>query len=238
MNNVFLQKPYGAILKKLRKEKKYSQPEVANYLNRHSKKQYNHAMVSHWENGVALPPVEQFLLMCEIYGVTDIQKTFRGVNTDIPIYHKLNELGKKRADEYMAVLADNPMFRDIDDFIVSESMTRYIRLYDLPAAAGAGEYLDNVSYKDIEVDVTVPSSADFAIRVSGDSMEPRFTDNQIVYIKKQPTLDIGEFGIFVLNGDSYIKKLGKNELISLNPKYDPIPVKEFDSFHVFGKVVG
>ena len=228
---------YGAILKKLRKEKKYNQSEITSYLNRHSDRLYSPAMVSHWENGVALPPVEQFLLMCELYGVTDIQKTFRGVNTDIPNYHKLNSLGKNRADEYISILADNPAFKEINNSVVSEPNLKYIKLYDIPAAAGVGEYLDNVSYEEIELDEAVPNNADFAIRVSGDSMEPRFVDRQIVFIKRQKTLNIGEFGIFVLNGDSFIKKLGQSELVSLNPKYDPIPVKEFDSFHVFGKVL-
>jgi len=237
MNNVFLQKPYGTILAKLRKEKNLSQPEVANYISSHSSKAYTHRMVSHWENGVALPPVEQFLLMCELYGVTDIQKTFRGIDTDIPGYNKLNSLGKSRVDEYISTLIYNPKFRDYDS-IVSEPVVRKIRLYDQPAAAGTGEFLDNVSYEEIDVDDTVPSNADFAIRVSGNSMEPRFSDNQVVYIKKQATLEIGEYGIFVLNGDSFIKKYGKSELLSLNPKYTPIPINEFDSFYIFGKVVG
>jgi len=229
---------YGKILASLRKEKKYNQKQVVDYINRNSSKQYTQAMISHWETGFSSPPVEQFLLMCEFYGVSDIQKTFRGVNANVPNYNKLNSLGKTRADEYISVLSANPQFIEADKSFVSEAKVRYIRLYDIPAAAGLGEYLDNVSYEEIEVDESVPDNADFAIRVSGDSMEPRFIDKQIIYIKRQETLSIGEFGIFVLNGDSFIKKLGKSELISLNPNYNPIPVNEFDSFHVFGKVVG
>ena len=49
---------------------------------------------------------------------------------------------------------------------------------------------------------------------------------------------LGDIGVFGLNNDSLIKKLGKNELISLNPEYEPIPIKEHDSITVFGKVVG
>jgi len=229
---------YGKILAGLRKEKKYNQKQVADYINRNSDKKYSQAMVSHWETGFSSPPVEQFLMMCEFYGVTDIQKTFRGVDSFIPNYYKLNTLGKNRADEYIYVLSENPQFIITDKTVVSDVKVRFMKLYDVPAAAGLGEYLDNVSYEEIEIDESVPENADFAIRVSGDSMEPRFIDRQIIYIKRQITLNIGELGIFVLNGDSFIKKLGKNELISLNPNYDPIPVKEFDSFHVFGKVVG
>ena len=229
---------YGAILGKLRKEKKYSQLKVAEYINHHSKKQYSHVMVSQWENGYALPPVEQFLLMCELYGVTDIQRTFRGVDTDIPDYYKLNSLGKSRADEYISMLTKDPLFIDIDDFAVSEAQVSYINLYDLPAAAGTGNYLDSDSYEEIMVDENTPKDADFAIKVSGDSMEPSFFDGQIVFVKKQQTLNVGEIGVFELRGESYIKKLGNGELISLNPQYEPIKIKEHDSFHVFGKVIG
>jgi len=90
----------------------------------------------------------------------------------------------------------------------------------------------------IEVESTVPSSADYAVRVSGDSMMPRFVDQQIIFIHEQSALDEGEIGIFCLNNDAYLKKLGRGCLISLNPKYDPIPISEHDDFKVFGKVVG
>lgn len=115
---------------------------------------------------------------------------------------------------------------------------RHLRLYDLPVSAGLGNYLDNSDYKMIEVDSTVPYTADYAITVSGDSMMPRFVDKQIIFIHEQPTLDEGEIGIFFLNNEVYLKKLEKGHLVSLNPAYAPIPIRDFDDFKVFGKVVG
>jgi SOS-response transcriptional repressor LexA len=229
---------YGAILSKLRKQHKYSQPYVAKYLNRHSSKAYAPAMISHWENGVALPPVEQFLLMCELYGITDIQKTFRGVDTGIPNYDRLNSTGKERADEYILMLNQNSLFYDDTSSIVSEPIMRSLRLYDLPASAGTGNYLDSESYTEIEVDEAVAGNADLAVRISGDSMEPRFKDGQYAYIKEQETLNIGDIGLFAFNNESLLKELGENELISLNPKYKPMDFnEEFDSIRVFGKVI-
>jgi transcriptional regulator with XRE-family HTH domain len=228
---------YGKILSKLRKDKKYSQPEVVQYINRHSSKSFTRAMISHWENGVALPPVEQFLLMCELYGVVDIQKTFRGIDSNIPNYTKLNKLGKSRVNEYVTMLYANPSFYDDPSSIVSEPL-RKLRLFDLPASAGTGNYLDSDSYTEIEVDDIVPKSADFAIEVRGDSMIPRFIDGQIIYVKEQQHLEKGEIGVFAHNNESLIKKYGDDELISLNPEYPPIPITEFDNVRVFGKVVG
>lgn len=115
---------------------------------------------------------------------------------------------------------------------------RLLRLYNIPVSAGNGNYLDGGEYGMIEVESTVPNSADYAVRVSGDSMMPRFVDQQIIFIHEQPDLDEGEIGIFCLNNDAYLKKLGRGCLISLNPEYGPIPIWEHDDFEVFGKVVG
>jgi len=115
---------------------------------------------------------------------------------------------------------------------------RLVRLYDIPVSAGLGNYLNDGAHEMIEVDNTVPHTADYAVRVSGDSMMPRFIDKQIIFVHEQPALDEGEIGIFCLNNDVYLKKLGRGCLISLNNKYEPIPVGEYDDLRVFGKVVG
>ena len=100
------------------------------------------------------------------------------------------------------------------------------------------EFLDSDASEDLEVDDTVPKEADFAVRVSGDSMEPRFANGQVVFIRKQNVLEVGDIGIFSHNGDAYIKKWGQGELISLNPRYLAIQISESDVLNIFGKVVG
>ena len=228
---------HGETLAALRKEKGYKQDEVVEYINKYSTKSYTRQMVSHWEKGVALPTVEQFLLLCELYSVKDIQKTFRGIDTDFRNLSRLNKLGKSKVEDYISVLLGNPLYSE-SKIAVMEYQPRYMRLYDVPVAAGSGSFLDSSAYEEIEVDDTVPKSADYAVRVSGDSMEPRFIDGQIIFIKEQQALDVGEIGIFSLNGDAYVKKLGHGEFISTNPQYAPIRLSEHDSIHCFGKVVG
>lgn len=67
----------------------------------------------------------------------------------------------------------------------------------------------------------------FALRVSGDSMEPRITDGDVVIVRQQEDCDSGNLAIVVVNGeDATLKKVIKNEhgitLVPANPKYDPI----------------
>jgi phage repressor protein C with HTH and peptisase S24 domain/DNA-binding XRE family transcriptional regulator len=220
----------------LRKHGGYTQAEVAEYLSRYSKKSISFKAVSHWENGERNPNIEQFLLMCKLYGVGDVQAVFYGAPSEYRGLSKLNALGRSRAEEYIAMLAGNPKFSETETAVRMNS--RHIRLYDVPVAAGTGSFLDSDSYEEFEMDDTAPDEADFAVKVRGDSMTPRFVDGQIIFIKEQQTLNIGEIGIFELNSDSYVKKLGKGELLSLNKQYKPIPIREYDSFHIFGKAVG
>lgn len=60
-------------------------------------------------------------------------------------------------------------------------------------------------------------------------MEPEFSDGDKVYVVQQPSVDVGEIGIFIINDEAFIKKLGKGQLISLNPEYKPISFKKDDS---------
>ena len=228
---------HGETLAKLRKENGYTQDAVAKYINKYSNKSYIRQTVSHWEKGVAMPTVEQFLLLCELYSVKDIQKTFRGIDTDFRNLTRLNMLGKNKVEDYISVLLGNPLYSESDNTVM-EYQPRHIKLYDAPVAAGSGSFLDSDAFEIIEIDDTVPKNADFAVRVSGDSMEPRFIDGQIIFIKEQQTLNVGDIGIFSINGDAYVKKYGTSEFISINPKYANIKIGEHDSIHVFGKVVG
>ncbi len=126
----------------------------------------------------------------------------------------------------------------VEDIRQTFEAGRKLRLYDIPVSAGRGNYLDESSCEMIDADELVPDCADFAVRVSGDSMMPRFVDRQIVFIHGQQEIAEGELGVFLLNDEAYLKKSGNGCLISLNPSYSPIPVGADDEFRVLGKVVG
>ena len=111
--------------------------------------------------------------------------------------------------------------------------------YDLPVSAGTGQSLtgEYKTYLEVSSD-KVPYGTDFVLRVSGDSMEPEFYDGDIVCIKSQQTLEQEEIGVFIVNGEGYLKKLGYRKLVSLNRRYAPIPLLESDSVYCVGKVLG
>ena len=115
----------------------------------------------------------------------------------------------------------------------------YINSYSFPVSAGVGSFVENEAPEQILVpECPEAEEADYVLTVTGDSMQPKFNDGDKVYVVNQQSVEIGEIGIFVINGDAYIKKLGKGHLISLNEKYKPIPLSSDDSIYCCGKIIG
>ena len=111
-----------------------------------------------------------------------------------------------------------------------------LRLSEQPAAAGKGIYLGPECFRTIYVKESEPvHRAAYAIPVIGDSMEPTYHDGDILLVSSEPA-ELGDIGIFTLDGQGYVKSLGDEVLISLNPQYDPIPAR--DGIICNGKVIG
>lgn len=116
---------------------------------------------------------------------------------------------------------------------------RSLLLYDLPVSAGPGVYLDDHTAESISVpDNEKTQVADFALRISGNSMEPKYHDGDILLVENCDSIEIGELGIFILDGNGYFKKYGGDTLISLNPEYGEIFLKEYAEAVCCGRVVG
>jgi len=112
-------------------------------------------------------------------------------------------------------------------------------LFDMPVSAGPGVFLDESLADEIMIpDNSRTDGADFAIRISGHSMEPRYHDGDILLIQDCDTVENGELAVFVLDGSGYFKKYGGDRLISLNPEFGDILLKDFDEVMCCGKVIG
>ena len=117
---------------------------------------------------------------------------------------------------------------------------RTLLLYDLPVSAGPGVALD-YEHPDTTIavrDTTRTRAADFALRISGNSMEPRYHDGDILLVQECETLEFGELGIFILDGNGFFKVYGGDRLYSLNPEYGDILLKDFEDVRVAGRVIG
>lgn len=86
----------------------------------------------------------------------------------------------------------------------------------------------------------------FALKIKGDSMEPRIVDGDVVIVKQQEDAENGDTVIALVNGDDAVcKRLRKYrdglELISNNPAYAPMffdkETIETKPVRIIGKVV-
>jgi phage repressor protein C with HTH and peptisase S24 domain len=155
-------------------------------------------------------------------------------------YTELDEDGKE-AVSYIINKEHARMLKERTEtpYSLDTTAIRKIRLYNTPASAGTGSYLFGDDYSEISIYANGKTEdADFAVRVYGDSMMPRYENGDILLVEGADEIAKGELGIFSLNGDSYFKKFGGDRLISYNPKYQDIPLSETDDFLCFGRVIG
>lgn len=214
----------------LRRDRGLSQKELAAALAALGEEVTDKA-VSKWEKGATLPSARQFLLCCRALGLQDISGEF--MNTGPA--RGLNAAGRRKLEEYALLLRRSGLYED-----KAPAEGRLIRLYTLAVSAGPGQFQDDDDYE-LVYDSHAPGEADFAVRVAGDSMEPRYHDGQVVYVRRQEQLADGQIGLFSWEGCAYIKQLRLDgqglSLHSLNRAYADIPIPEPQSLRVFGRVL-
>jgi len=211
------------------------------------------AGLSRWERGERQPNAGQFLEVCSVLGIENIGAFF-GLE---PLQPELNELGMKKLREYKEDLIASGRYAPQRK---SENI-RYISMpvSMLPASAGTGAFLDEGNFEMIEVpENAVPKGAEYGVRVSGDSMEPVYHDGQIIWIKPCNMLRPGQVGLFMYDGNGYVKEydeqmperedmetyLESNQVLrmqpvlrSFNQAYAPIHISPDAAFSIAGRVL-
>ena len=105
-------------------------------------------------------------------------------------------------------------------------------------SAGIGNFVSNGTTEQLSIKLLPETSgSDYVVQVTGDSMMPTYRDGDLVLVHSQPEVAVGEIGLWIVNGDGYIKQRGENALRSLNPLYAPIRIEDGDRVDCFGKVL-
>ena len=155
-------------------------------------------------------------------------------------YESLDKYGKEAINAVLNVEYDRCL-SSADQ--AHEERTEYNIIY-LPypenrASAGTGvEFLSDVTRSITVKENRLTIRADLVIEVDGSSMEPLYSDGDMVLVHQQPAVDIGAIGLYAANGKGYIKKQGKDRLISVNPDYPDIMPEKNYAYKCFGQVIG
>lgn len=228
----------GSKLCAIRKSRGISQKQMAGLLSKRGIKVTNQA-VSKWESGSSLPNVVQFLIICDILEIRDISGIFLGKSSEL--YSGINDEGRNRIAEYAGFIRDSGAYDMPDAPAPRGSRLRNLPVYDLEDARGTGRLLDLGEYTSVEVGSEVPYSANFGVKISGESMEPDYHDGQIVWIRQQSKLEHGDIGVFIYENNCYFKRLrdrvGGMRLQSIDTNYPDVIVTDPTKITMAGKAV-
>ena len=208
------------------------------------------AAVSKWEKGDSVPGAYQLLALGYALGVS------AWPDLSAAPEEPLNEEGLALLDHFRGWLESQARYRS--------RPRRAAALVEMdvslmPASAGFGEALDNNAFEKMSFPAaSVPAGASFAVRVHGDSMEPVLRDGQYAWVQECSRLNPGDVGLFVVDGDGYIKVYSEQEpapderdaftdslgvlhpqpvLLSCNAQYAPKVIPAESGFRVVGRVL-
>lgn len=170
----------GKRLKNLRRERNYTQGELAKIMH------VGVSTISNWEAEINNPDLGSVIKLADLFDVsvgylmgTDRVRNKSNDSYEVPVYR--------------AVSCGNP-------FIADE---------------------DIIDYEDI--DPRLKTQGDhFGLKLKGKSMEPKFSDGDVVIVRKQSDVDSGSVAIVRVNGDEATMKIVKKSpdgitLVATNP---------------------
>ena len=207
--------------------------------------------IAKWEYGDTVPSGYQFVALCS---ALEIENGTAALSASVPPAD-MNAEGYRLLNEFQAFLVSSGRY----SVLPSRHPVRMIEMPvgELPVSAGFGDFLDSDQFEMMSFPApVVPAGADFGVYVDGRSMEPRYHDGQIVWVKSCERLSEGEIGVFFYDGCSYIKEY--HEVLptenpedytdsygavhsrvvyrSLNADYPDVPI-ETGAYRLFGKVL-
>lgn len=121
------------------------------------------------------------------------------------------------------------------EFPAASNILKIYPYLNMTASAGFSTYSEDIPQERVQAPAC--RNADFIIGVSGDSMMPLYQNGDLLYVERTDRISEGEIGIFSKNGEMYVKKAGKDRLISLNPEYPDITA-DGSYISAVGRVLG
>lgn len=165
--------------------------------------------ISKWEKGDAMPNPYQLFALCHILKIEDILSFFTGgLPEPLDYTPELNQTGLNLLQMFKETLIASGNYQPRSRRTNAEPPEDIlVKVFTTPAAAGSGSFLDGEDYEMVSCSpASVPEDYDFGIRITGDSMLPRYVPGEIVFVQQCSELYPGEIGVFVYNGSAYIKK--------------------------------
>lgn len=219
-------------LKHFREKKNMTQQQLASSIG------VTTVCIGNWERGTRKPTMDMLIALSTSLNIS-IDSLVGAVTTNVsqPVlsnsemtllnnYNSLDKHGKIAVDticrvEKQRIEAERKSSSNVVELPTPSE--RFIPHYTSPSAAGFNVPLDGADFEMMLVNNSVPDEADYAVDIQGDSMYPYINDGDMVYVKKDAELQIGDVGIFCVDGAMYCKQYYVDDndnliLVSANPK--------------------
>lgn len=152
-----------------------------------------------------------------------------------------NYIFKWLSELVMAIHSDLNDPELIEETVNLHSVNRIIPLFDIAVCAGNGDLVgSDVKHSDYETD---NPEADYALKISGESMEPTIKNGSIVLVKTVDELQHNEIGIVTSDTETMCKRYirrGKGIFLvsdNRNGEFKEYGKKDCVSFRIQGKVI-
>lgn len=214
---------FAKVLKDLRKKNHYTQDQLAKKLS------VSKSTISMYECGARIPTFETMEAIADLF------------NVDMDVLYSRGTSNATPSSDLAIRMARDPAFAE-------QVRLRGVRVpvYGNVAAGIPIEAITDIEdYEEITQEMAAKGEY-AALRIHGDSMEPRMTEGDVVIVRLQETIESGETAIVMINGgDATCKKIMRTDegimLISTNPKYSPMfySNKQIEELpvRIWGKVV-
>lgn len=203
------------------------------------------ATISNYETGYRTPKQDDLFEIAHILNISidDLFPKRRSKDNDITtVYNQLTPPRQRNVLDFanhqleLQNSTDDNVI-DLDTYKNENTTLTDVNGY---VSAGTGEQIfDEPKFK-VSVKGYVPPH-DLALQVNGNSMEPMFSDKEIIFVEKSSNIKNGQIGVFIINGEAYVKKVHVGEdrltLVSLNKDYRDLHFYENEGVRLIGKVI-
>lgn len=200
----------------------------------------NRTTVSRWRSGERSPKLEKLPEIASVFNVDT--RVFVGEDKISSIETIYNQLEKPRQTKVYN-FAEQQLEEQNSNVVHFPKKEKLPTIKNSASAANPTELVYGDTVVEEEEFERVPSSADFAVPIIGDSMEPVIRNGQFVFVKEQPDVEDGEIAIVEIDGDGVtckeVFKDYENQSIilrSINELYEDRVVSP-EQIRIIGKVV-
>lgn len=206
----------------------------------------NKSTISRWIKGTRFPTIEEAENIAEqfnlplnvlLFGAKDSENLFE-------TYIRLEPLRQEKVIDFADhELEEQNKVINLDDYNKKDGDPRVDETLEGYLSAGTGEYLNETVAEPIRIPKSIipEHPYDMILQVNGDSMEPMFENGEYVFIHKTKEIRSGQIGVFIIDGESYLKKVYINDdhlrLVSLNKEYEDLVFDSVNDINLIGTVV-